>query len=827
MRKNIFRYLKDRFLLSEEIHQSLIRFVLVLIIVFYIVGFELILRDKGEIPHLYFLIALIVISIIEIPISYWCGQLDESNRYRKLFRVLTNLIDNFLLSLAMVIMGYAGVILFPIYLWITFGIGIRYGVRYLMLSATLNILCFSSVIYISPIWHDESTILLSFGLLVALIILPSYVYILIKKLSVALDNSRKAVRIKESFLANINHELRTPLTSIINLTELMHDSNFPDKYSQIINMINTSANIQLKIINGVLDLSKIEAGAYELSYKIFSVYNLLQEVRQIIFPQTIKKAVKFYIYIDPKIHHHHFGAQEQIKQILINIAANAVKFTDHGYILISANSLGNNHKSQRIIFKVEDTGIGIDKKHHQEIFKPFNQAEVSISNKYGGTGLGISISNELSKLMNATISIESEVGKGTVFIFDVNLKIADVNNQDDLSAIEIIPTNLTDRETKMLNYYSHKYGTNIFKNSDKRLSIKVVHNTKHNSIFIYSDSNTENLSEEDINYLNNEITAKICIVNDESYNMEIVPITSIKHGSPLNILDNALYIASEFLPKNTNRQYIDPQRIDRLNILIAEDDPTQSIIHEMLFSSFNCNLKIVQDGSSALSELLKNKYDVAVLDLHMPEISGLDVAIEFNLSNPGSKTALVLLTADIMPSTTINEYASLFSEIIYKPISLAKLLESILDIYDEGKGESPLLNHVNPNKYTDFNGEEHIIYSGLKINSDLIQNMSSIANLSDLLNLVDVYDKETDAQIDNLIVSMRSNDYLKTKNILHKMKGASSSVGAISFNEYISSYADIRTNSDRIYLSLDEEELRKIHAQSVAILRSRIEMLNA
>ncbi|MDF1875652.1 PAS domain S-box protein [Sulfurimonas sp. SAG-AH-194-I05] len=233
------------------------------------------------------------------------------------------------------------------------------------------------------------------------------------------NQAEKAEKIKSQFLANMSHELRTPLNAIIGFSQILNrNKELAPKPKSYVNKINDSGNKLLHLINLILDFSKIEAGEIELEYIDFNLYDLIQSAITQLELKAKEKNLNIFIDENNDIDYIFRGDSFRISQILINLIGNAVKFTEEGSIRIIVLQLEN----KKYRFEVKDTGIGLSKKQKDKLFKPFSQADSSTTRSHGGTGLGLSISKELIELMNGKIWIESEIGVGTSFIFEIDLQ---------------------------------------------------------------------------------------------------------------------------------------------------------------------------------------------------------------------------------------------------------------------------------------------------------------------------------------------------------------------------------------------------------------------
>jgi len=252
--------------------------------------------------------------------------------------------------------------------------------------------------------------------------------------------ARNASEAKSRFLANMSHEIRSPMNSIIGFAELAKDSEDPDKVSGYLDNIQDSAAWLLKIINDILDISKIEAGKFVLEHIPFDVNDIVVHCRDAITPLADEKGIKLNCYAEQTIGRKVVGDPVQLRQALINLLSNAVKFTDNGAVAISASLIESNDVTVTMRFEVKDSGIGMDSEQLNKVFESFTQGDNSISRKFGGTGLGLTITKNIIELMGGTLSVESSVGAGSKFSFD--LVFDTVDDDTDASALHVIAGDL-------------------------------------------------------------------------------------------------------------------------------------------------------------------------------------------------------------------------------------------------------------------------------------------------------------------------------------------------------------------------------------------------
>jgi len=246
----------------------------------------------------------------------------------------------------------------------------------------------------------------------------------ITQLQHALKAADAAAHSKGQFLANMSHEIRTPLNAVLGLLQLLRHTSLTSEQGALVHKTHTAARSLLAILNDILDFSKVEAGKMELHPEPFEVRQLMQELLVILSGALGEKQLELVGDIDPRIPPVLLGDALRLKQVLINLGGNAIKFTAHGQVRVGLSLLGQENGRVRIRFSVEDTGIGIPPEQRQHIFSGFSQAEASTARRYGGTGLGLAISQRLVALMQGEITLESTPGAGSVFAFDVDFPVA-------------------------------------------------------------------------------------------------------------------------------------------------------------------------------------------------------------------------------------------------------------------------------------------------------------------------------------------------------------------------------------------------------------------
>ncbi|GAB1596041.1 ATP-binding protein [Lysobacter claricitrinus] len=348
--------------------------------------------------------------VIGAAILGWLFVSPGRNHARRLVGMAA---DYGLMAAAMIRMGEPIAWVYILIMWVTVGNGLRFGRRYLNGAVAAATLSFGLVLAKSTYWH--ANLPLGVGLLVGLVAIPMYLTSLLAALTRATDEARRANEAKSRFLANMSHEFRTPLNGLGGMTEVLAATELDAEQRECLNTIQASTRTLMGLVEDVLDISAIEAGKLKLHTGDFDVRDLVASIGLILEPQARSKHLDYRVAVSEDVPERVAGDAAHVRQVLINLVGNAVKFTDRGSVTLQVETVLHDGHRTRLRFTVIDTGIGIPAEMRRRLFDAFEQADVGLARRYGGTGLGTTIAKGLTEAMGGTIGFESTEGEGTRF----------------------------------------------------------------------------------------------------------------------------------------------------------------------------------------------------------------------------------------------------------------------------------------------------------------------------------------------------------------------------------------------------------------------------
>jgi two-component system sensor histidine kinase RpfC len=710
-------------------------------------------------------------------------------------RVCGILLDMISLSIVMYWTGGDHVLLFVFYLWVTLGNGFRYGTRYLYISFGVSLIGFSLVILGSEYWQEHRSFAIS--LLLILLVLPLYAAFLINKLHAAIASAKQANEAKSRFLANMSHELRTPLNGVIGMGDLLRETRLSPEQQELVGTLHNSAYSLLELIENVLDIAKIEAGKITIESKPLDLYALVNSVIYMLSPTGEKKDLSISCSIDPDTPFSLKGDHQHLRQVLVNLVNNAIKFTDEGSVNLRVFRVGGDDASPRIRFEVIDTGVGVPAEFLETIFDDFTQARHKSDRSYGGTGLGTAISKELVVLMGGEIGVESEFEKGSRFWFELPFESLP-HNEKAIASNHIL---LLANEESAAYIRPALKGWSIdfewVRSSARAISLLLQAAEKgdrFHSAIVDQDCLTDIDAEQFAHMVRAEPmleSLSLILVNssDTMVNANTVDqlyISTILEPNEKRTLFNAIHAAHSVNYSDENIVSLE-EHYDRhpgaraLNILVAEDNAVNQQVIQGILRHAGHGVRIVESGEQVLDILDENfdAVDLLILDMNMPGMNGLDVVKTVRFMDTSHILPVLMLTADATPearAACIDAGADAF---FTKPINARSLLDRIASISRNIAKESttaPGFGAENATTAADGTIKADVGTSPWYEES-ILSELSQLGDYHFLDNLVQNFQRDGMKQINRAKAAIDS-DYLEYREALHALKGSSIELGA-------------------------------------------------
>ena len=523
---------------------------------------------------------------------------------------------------------------------------------------------------------------------------------LVRELEVAKHRAEEATAAKGQFLANMSHEIRTPMNAVIGMTDLALRTRLTAQQRDLIGSVKEAADSLLSLVNDILDFSKIEARKLELESIGFSLRDTVGDALRIVAPRAHEKALELACRIHPDIPDALVGDPGRLRQVLLNLVGNAIKFTDRGEVVVTAETVNETGGDEvQIHFVVSDTGIGIPSSKQWQIFGPFVQADGSTTRRYGGTGLGLAISAQLVELMAGRIWIDSEVGKGSAFHFTIVLRrlepeaVRAIDEPVDLHGLRVlvVDDNATNRRIleEMLAAW-HFRGTSV--ESGAAALDMLARAADAGDAFqlaivdaLMPDMDGFALVER---IRQNRRFASLTVImltsagpwaeHRRGRRHAVASITKpVKHSDLLDAIVTALGTAPA-APRSTDRPA--PSRPLRpLRVLLAEDNAVNQKVVIGMLANGGHEITVVDNGRDAVAAVRREPFDVVLMDVQMPGMSGVEATEAIRDAERGSTihVPIVAMTAHAMKGDRERFLAAGMDDYVSKPLRIDEVLATI------------------------------------------------------------------------------------------------------------------------------------------------------
>jgi signal transduction histidine kinase/CheY-like chemotaxis protein len=498
---------------------------------------------------------------------------------------------------------------------------------------------------------------------------------------------------KSVFLATMSHEIRTPMNGVIGMASLLKQTSLTAEQKEYTDTILNSGEALLSVINDILDFSKIEAGKMELEEKDFNLRNCIEEVLDIFATKANKMGIDLIYQIDFKVPANIIGDSLRLRQVIINLVSNAIKFTQQGEIFIGVRLLNVKDDKASIGFEVRDTGIGIPSDKLNRLFKAFSQVDSSTTRKYGGTGLGLVICEKLIALMNGNISVESEVGKGTRFSFNMIAGLSEEAKTEtnlDLAVLEgkkilIVGDNFTNCSVIQSNLNQFHCSTELVTSGREALSM--LYEVADFDLII-ADMHMHDMDGMQLASRTRQEHAKLPIIllsgfgDDKSKGrLEAhcaIVSKPVKQNALLKQILRLLNQETDQVVEQNSDNLLTTEfaKLYPLNILITEDNPVNQKLAERVLTKLGYKPEKALNGEEALFAQQKRNYDLILMDVQMPVMDGLEATGKIR-QLVGRQPVIIATTANAMAEDRDMCLNAGMDDYISKPIKVEDLVRII------------------------------------------------------------------------------------------------------------------------------------------------------
>lgn len=772
---------------DTEHEQAIVRVIVVILLMVYLVPGAI---ERGADPATWVMLAYFGISVCLFAHILVRPGVSQTRR------VLAALGDVATASFCMAFLGERAAVLVLLYVWFPLANGFRFGTAYLLISLGMSVVGFSAVLLVSDFWHAHLS--LGIGLMVGLAAVGLYVRSLVTKLFSAIARAEIANEAKRRFISVVSHEMRTPLNAIIGMSDLLRDTQLSREQADMLQTMRGSSQVMLGLVEDVLDFSKIEAGKLTIERADFDLHALVNSTCRIIATQAAAKGVEFVVSIMPEVPPAVRGDPHHLRQVLINLAGNAVKFTERGSVTVHVSVQEETAAEVALKFSVRDTGIGIPPEAQARIFDSFSQADQTTTRRFGGTGLGTTIAKQLVELMGGRISLESAVGLGSTFSFELKLEKQSERagvTTGELAGTRILLVGFPSAERAALVSTLDGWGAvpvvaERVESAVTRVVSEISREQPYRSVLVYSANGELELADQ----FRRGVPAPappVVLAVPRAAQVARFDVLSAGFGAVLELpfdkrlLFNVLHaVTAEEVEEGARDGVIRLQDYAQshpqagaapraLKILVADDNTTNREVLGRILERVGHKTTLVSGGEAALDALEASSFDVLLLDRNMPDMSGLEVIKAMRAMYSGqARIPALIVSADVTPESREECLEAGADGYLGKPVETARLLNEVQRVAAAPQTSEPAPMTRSPVAQPDVESAVDVV------NSETLANLEELGSSPGFIEkLVGVYLADNTTLVAKMETAVKAQAFQEFRSLLHALKGSSASMG--------------------------------------------------